>query len=242
MGPTAAYCAVTGILAGVAAACFRLPETQSTAQSKLSGSMEAAVKTLREAAASWRSLLREPNQQGLCAANHALFLNYAAGVAVVPLQAFHVFGASPGQIGALFGVGSLIGIFLAPAAGWLSDRYGRVPLVLPSIIACGASCLVIGNAADWETFVAAYLTWNIGQAILSPVLLSYTADIAPKGQAGAAMSLSRQSQDIVFLLGPMTLGFVYDSCPGPSAMLLTAGLSLLSGGCFHLLAREVARR
>jgi MFS family permease len=198
--------------------------------------------TLSEAAASWRELLQDPNQQGLCAANLGLYLNYAAAVAVVPLQAHQYFGSSSGEIGALYGIGSLIGIKFGPAAGLLSDRYGRVPLVLPSIVLCAASCAVLGNASEWQTFFFAYMVWSAGQAVVSPVLLSYTADIAPREKASAAMSLSRQSQDVVFLIGPMTLGAIYDASPGAAAMLFTAALSVVCGGGFHRLAREVAKQ
>lgn len=243
-GPSVAYCAVTSILVVVAAACSILPESRSVVphQASKRSPLGDTLSTLHEAMSSWRSLLREPNQQGLCIANMALFLNYAAGVAILPLQAFRDFGASPGDIGALYGIGSMIGIFLAPAAGGLSDRFGRIPLVLPSTMICGGACLAMGFSGDWLTFVAAYISWNIGQAILSPLLLTYAADIAPSTSAGAAMSLSRQSQDFVFFVGPIALGFIYDLYPGPAAMAVTASLSLVSGICCHMRAKDVLKR
>jgi MFS family permease len=244
-GPSAAYCVVTSVLVAVAGACAVLPETRMVVPLSTTcknSPLASALSALHEAMSSWRSLLKEPNQQGLCIANMALFLNYAAGVAVLPLQAFREFGASPGDIGALYGIGSMIGIVLAPAAGWLSDRFGRVPLVLPSTMICGMACLGMGFSGDWLTFVAAYIGWNIGQAILSPLLLTYAADIAPRSLAGAAMSLSRQSQDLVFFIGPVALGCIYDLSPGPAAMAVTAGVSLISGICCHVRAKDVCKR
>eukprot|EP00928_Gymnodinium_smaydae_P088925 TRINITY_DN72960_c0_g1_i1.p1 TRINITY_DN72960_c0_g1~~TRINITY_DN72960_c0_g1_i1.p1 ORF type:complete len:101 (+),score=6.96 TRINITY_DN72960_c0_g1_i1:43-303(+) len=85
------------------------------------------------------------------------------------------------------------------------------------------------------------MVWSIGEAILSPVLTAYAADISPKSKAGAAMSLTRQTQDIVFLLGPLGLGLVYDTFPGSAAMVATAGLTLAGGALFRLRAKDVTQ-
>ncbi|CAE7662570.1 norA [Symbiodinium necroappetens] len=182
---------------------------------------------LRDAANDWRSLLQDPRQQALFGCNLALSLNYAALVTIMPLQAFHTFGTTAAEIGGLFSIGSATGIFLAPVAGALSDRWGRAPLLAPSLAVCAAGCFGVAFSQQWELFVLSNLLWSVGEAVLGPVLSAYAADIAPKEKVGSALSLGRQAGDLVFFLAPPVLGFIYDKWPDQGAMMLPAVLTLV---------------
>jgi len=184
-------------------------------------------------------LLRDPNQQGLLIGTGMLFLNYSAGVTVIPMQAFNLFGTTPGEIGLLYSATSIIAVVVTPIAGKCADRYGRLAMIFPSAAVMAAGCAGIAFAGDWHRFVAAYTLWSVGEAVLSPAISAYAADIAPKSHTGSALALSKQSQDLVFFLSPLLLGALYDACPGPAAMLGTAALSLAGGAAFRRLSREV---
>lgn len=266
-GAQTAYCVVAALTAGCAALYTTLPEvpaavcaaaasaapaaaTAATAAATVASAPSAgsgggsswagdARKLLSEAAGTWRVLLREPNQQGLLLGNSVLFLNYAAMVTALPLQAFHTFGATPGDIGMLFSLASILGVVLSPVAGGWADRYGRLTLIVPSTVMMTAGCAGVAFAGDWSHFVAAYVLWSVGEAVLSPAISAYAADVAPKANTGSAMALSKQAQDFVFFAAPLGLGVLYDAFPGPAAMATTAVLTAFGGAAFRARSREV---
>ncbi|CAE7702732.1 norA [Symbiodinium microadriaticum] len=222
-GAPMAYATVAGLIAVCGAAYATLPEPRQ----RTSGVEMRLGILLRDAANDWRSLLQDPRQQALFGCNLALSLNYAALVTIMPLQAFHTFGTTAAEIGGLFSIGSATGIFLAPVAGALSDRWGRAPLLAPSLAVCAAGCFGVAFSQQWELFVLSNLLWSVGEAVLGPVLSAYAADIAPKEKVGSALSLGRQAGDLVFFLAPPVLGFIYDKWPDQGAMMLPAVLTLV---------------
>ncbi|CAJ1361741.1 unnamed protein product [Effrenium voratum] len=229
-GTQAAYCSVAALIGVCGGAYATLPETRPKEKA---GSFRLAG-----AAKDWQELLKDHRQQALFAANLALFMNYSAMVTVMPLHAYHLFGMGAGEIGALFSVGSAVGIVLAPVVGALSDRYGRVPLVAPSAILCGIGCLGVAMSQSSELFFAFYMIWSLGEAALAPLLSAYAADIAPKEHVGSAMSLSRQAGDLVSFVAPPLLGFMYDTSPGHAAMSLTSFMTILGAATFWKRTRQ----
>jgi len=248
-----AYAFVATLTAGCAALYATLPETVVVAASgrtmaagapgKDGGGVVAWLRVwgglARGAAEGWRGLLQERNQQGLLIGNCMLYLNYAANITVIPMQAFQNFGTTPGEIGLLYSAASVVGVVMSPVAGRFADRYGRLALVAPATIAAAMGCLGVAFLSEWSHFVAAYMLWSLGTSMLSPALNAYAADIAPKENTGSALALSRQAQDLVFFLAPPSLGLLLDVHPGPAAMACTAGVTMLGGLLFRLRAREV---
>jgi len=240
-GASITYSVVGSLIACCGLAYGTLPETlhQTSARRTNSASFNHLRQVLDEGAKTWWELLQQPNQQALLAATVAVMLNYAALITVLPLQAFHTFGATMGEIGILYSVGSIIGIAVSPLAGKLADRFGRVPLMTPALVTCALGCFGTAIATEWTSFVAGYILWSVGEAVLSPLISAYAADIAPKEDTSAALTLSRQAGDLVFLLAPPALGMLYDISPGMAAMNSTAALTMLCGAIFHTCAREV---
>src|SRR5438093_2373631 len=72
-------------------------------------------------------------------------IGFGIVIPVLPLYAER-FGAPPFMIGCLVGVYSLIQFFFSPVLGRLSDRVGRRPVLLLSIIGTSIGFLVMGLA------------------------------------------------------------------------------------------------
>ena len=66
---------------------------------------------------------------------------------ILPLWA-EDFGASPTQIGLLTASYAVVQLLFAPVWGRLSDRYGRRPVILASLLGSAVSALLIGLARD----------------------------------------------------------------------------------------------
>src|SRR6266480_171944 len=77
-----------------------------------------------------------------------IFVNLVGFGIIVPLLPFYAesFGASPLVIGLLFAVFSLCQLIAAPALGDLSDRYGRRPVLVFSLLGTVISFVMLALA------------------------------------------------------------------------------------------------
>jgi len=79
---------------------------------------------------------------------------------------------------------SVVAIVLIPLAGYLSDRYGRKRVILPSLIITAVGGLIAGLAAWWLSGMAAYwmllagrFLQGIGAAGAAPIVLPLVGDL-----------------------------------------------------------------
>ena len=98
-------------------------------------------------------------------------------IPVLPLYAER-FGASPLVVGLLLGIYSAMQCLFAPILGRLSDRVGRRPVLLVSVIGTAAGFLLMGLANSlWLLFVARVIDGATGGNISTAQ--AYIADVTP---------------------------------------------------------------
>jgi MFS family permease len=127
---------------------------------------------------------------------------------ILPLLPFYAqtLGASVVQIGILFGAFSFAQFFCAPAIGWLSDRFGRRPVLLASIAGGLGSYLLMAAAPGlgrwgWAALLAARLGAGATAANFS-VAPAYIADVLPPAERARGMGLLGAAFGLGFVLGP----------------------------------------
>lgn len=86
------------------------------------------------------------------------------------------------QASLIITVYSLIGIFLIPVAGYLSDRYGRKKVIVPSLIIAGVGGLICGLSAifidhSYYFILLGRLIQGVGAAGTFPVVLPLVGDM-----------------------------------------------------------------
>jgi MFS transporter, ACDE family, multidrug resistance protein len=86
------------------------------------------------------------------------------------------------QVSLMITVYSAVAIILIPIAGYLSDRYGRKKVIIPSLIITAAGGLVSGLAAWWMeqsywVMLAGRFLQGIGAAGAAPIVLPLVGDI-----------------------------------------------------------------
>lgn len=143
------------------------------------------------------------------------------------------FNASDWQLAMLMGVYSLMQFIFAPILGKLSDRIGRRPVILASLIGSTLGYLIIAGTSYAPTpvlgltllFFARIVTGICGASFSAAQ--AYLADItAPEKRAGV-MGMIGAAFGLGFMIGPILGGIASDW--GRSApFLLAAGLSLLN--------------
>jgi len=127
-------------------------------------------------------------------------------IPVLPLYAER-FGASPLVIGLLLGIYSAMQCLFAPILGRLSDRVGRRPVLLLSVIGTSAGFLLMGLANSlWLLFAARVIDGVTGGNISTAQ--AYIADVTPPEQRSRGMGLIGAAFGLGFIFGPAIGGLL----------------------------------
>lgn len=123
-------------------------------------------------------------------------------IPVLPLYAEGtIFNATPRIVGLLFASYSIMQLIAAPILGRLSDKYGRRPVLLFSIIGTGIGFLILGFAnALWMLFAGRILDGITGGNISTAQ--AYIADITTKEDRAKGMGLVGAAFGLGFIFGP----------------------------------------
>jgi len=159
-------------------------------------------------------------------------------IPVLPLYAKN-FHASDAVIGLLLGSYSGMQFFFAPILGRMSDKYGRRPVLLFSILGTSLGFLVMGLANTlWLLFVARIIDGATGGNISTAQ--AYIADVTPPEKRSSGMGLIGAAFGLGFIFGP-ALGGVLSRISLAAPFLFAAGLAAANAiALFFLLPESLA--
>lgn len=133
-------------------------------------------------------------------------IGFGIVIPILPLYSLH-FHATDWQIGMLFGSFSLMQLIFAPLLGRWSDRFGRRPILLLSILGTAISFLIMGLANTlWMLFLGRLLDGASGGNI--PTAQAYIADVTPLEKRSAAMGIIGAAFGLGFVIGPAIGGLL----------------------------------
>jgi DHA1 family tetracycline resistance protein-like MFS transporter len=140
-----------------------------------------------------------------------VFIDLVGFGIVIPVLPFYAegtaFNATPRTVGFLFASYSIMQLLAAPVLGRLSDKYGRRPVLLISIIGTGIGFLIIGFAATiWMLFAGRILDGLTGGNISTAQ--AYIADITTKENRAKGMGLIGAAFGLGFIFGPAIGGIL----------------------------------
>jgi len=143
---------------------------------------------------------------------------------VIPVLPYYAegtrFGATPREVGLLFASYSVMQLLFAPVLGRLSDRYGRRPVLLYSLLGTCAGFLILGFATTlWMLFVGRIVDGISGGNISTAQ--AYIADVTTKENRAKGMGLIGAAFGLGFVFGPAIGGVL--SRWGIQVPLLFAG-------------------
>src|SRR5215470_1635521 len=129
-------------------------------------------------------------------------------IPVLPLYAEGtIFNATPRTVGLLFASYSVMQLIFAPILGRLSDKHGRRPVLLISIIGTGIGFLVLGFANTlWMLFAGRILDGITGGNISTAQ--AYIADITTKENRAKGMGMIGAAFGLGFIFGPAIGGIL----------------------------------
>ncbi len=130
-----------------------------------------------------------------------VFIDLVGFGIVIPVLPFYaegtIFNATPRTVGLLFASYSIMQLIFSPILGRLSDKYGRRPVLLISIIGTGIGFLILG---------AANTLWMPGGNISTAQ--GYIADITTKEERAKGMGLIGAAFGLGFIFGPAIGGIL----------------------------------
>src|SRR5215469_5706186 len=127
-------------------------------------------------------------------------------IPILPLYAQR-FQATEWQIGLLLASYSFMQFLASPVLGWLSDRYGRKPVLLCSLIGSAVGYMLMASAVSLTTLFAARILAGISGASVGTAS-AYIADITPPENRSKRIGLIGAAFGVGFVLGPAIGGIL----------------------------------
>jgi len=141
---------------------------------------------------------------------------------VVPILGRYAerYGASGLQVGLMFATFSVAQMIFAPVLGRISDRVGRKPVIIFSLIGTAVGSVVTGAAgALWVLFLGRAIDGASGASVA--VAQGAIADIAPPDQRAKLIGMLGAAFGVGFVVGPALGGLA--ALGGPHVPFYVAG-------------------
>lgn len=159
-----------------------------------------------------------------------IFLDVLGLGLVIPVAPFYAraFGADAVQVGLLFTAFAVMQFLTTPILGGLSDRYGRRPILIVSLLGETVGYLLLGLATSLPLLLAARVVTggtagNIGAA------QAYLADITTPAQRTRTFGLLGATFGLGFIFGP-ALGGLLSGLDMRAPAFVAAGLVMVNAG------------
>lgn len=132
-----------------------------------------------------------------------VFVNLVGFGIIIPLLPFYAqtFGASPLVIGLLFASFSLSQLVASPILGDLSDRWGRRPVLIFSLLGTVVSFVLLALATSLPMLFAARIVDGLSGGNITTAR-AYIADITPEESRAKAFGLLGAAFGLGFIVGP----------------------------------------
>ena len=130
---------------------------------------------------------------------------------VIPVLPYYtegtIFNATPRTVALLFASYSVMQLIFSPILGRLSDKYGRRPVLLLSLIGTGIGFLILGFARTlWMLFLGRILDGITGGNISTAQ--AYIADVTSTEDRAKGMGLLGAAFGLGFIFGPAIGGIL----------------------------------
>ena len=140
-----------------------------------------------------------------------VFIDLVGFGIVIPVLPYYAegtkFGATPREVGLLFASYSVMQLILSPVLGRLSDRYGRRPILLISLLGTCLGFLILGFATTLLMLFVGRIIDGISGGNISTAQ-AYIADVTTKENRAKGMGLIGAAFGLGFVFGPAIGGIL----------------------------------
>ena len=140
-----------------------------------------------------------------------VFIDLVGFGIVIPVLPYYAsgnhFGATPREVGLLFASYSIMQLVFAPVLGRLSDKHGRRPILLISLLGTSLGFLILGFATTlWMLFLGRIIDGISGGNISTAQ--AYIADVTTTENRAKGMGLIGAAFGLGFVFGPAIGGIL----------------------------------
>lgn len=170
----------------------------------------------------------------------ASFIDMVGNALIFPFFALFMtdrFDVSVGRVGVIFALFSISGIVGSTIGGALTDRFGRKPIALTSLLVSAAGNLCIGLANDFSLMYPLALMIGLIGSIGHPAWQAMMADLLPEEKRIEGFGVIRILFNVAVMFGPIIGGLL----AGVSYVLLfsvDAAASLITASILFVFLRE----
>jgi multidrug resistance protein len=165
-------------------------------------------------------------------------------IPVLPLYAER-YGASEATIGILVATYSAMQFVFAPILGKLSDRVGRRPVLLVSLIGTSVGFLIMGMASRLALLgLAPTLAWLFAARVIDGIsggnistAQAYIADVTPPHERSKGMGLIGAAFGLGFVFGPL-IGGVLSRISPEAPFFFAAAMAAVNATALYFLLPE----
>src|SRR5882762_7521090 len=140
-----------------------------------------------------------------------VFIDLVGFGIVIPVLPYYAegtrFGATPREVGLLFASYSLMQLIFSPVLGRLSDRYGRRPILIISLLGTCLGFLILGFATTLTMLFIGRIIDGISGGNISTAQ-AYIADVTTKENRAKGMGLIGAAFGLGFVFGPAIGGIL----------------------------------
>jgi MFS transporter, DHA1 family, multidrug resistance protein len=136
-----------------------------------------------------------------------MYLGYGAFLGFLPIYAKEM-GLNEAQVAIVLGAQLAVAMVAKPITGRLSDRLGRIPIIVIGLLLCAGALPLIFRSESLIAFGLAASLLGLGVGAVTPVTNALIADLASARRLGAAMGVFGTIWDIGEAAGPMLAGFL----------------------------------
>jgi len=161
-----------------------------------------------------------------------IFLDLLGFGIIIPILPIFIkeLGAQDFQVGLIAAIYPVMNFMFSPFWGTLSDRYGRRPIILSSVLVTAVAYIVFANAHAIIIIFISRMLSGIGSANIS-VAQAYIADVTSPSERAKSMGLIGAAFGLGFIFGPSIGGYLKSISAEGSVDLVgyvTAGLCMVN--------------
>jgi MFS transporter, DHA1 family, tetracycline resistance protein len=171
-----------------------------------------------------------------------IFVNLVGFGIIIPLLPFYAetFGASPFLIGLLFASFSIGQLVASPLLGELSDRFGRRPVLIFSLIGTVVSFVMLALAQSLTMLFVARLVDGLSGGNITTAR-AYIADITPEEGRARAYGLLGAAFGLGFIIGP-ALGALFSHISYTAPIWAAAAITVVAAALAWFWLPETVHR
>jgi DHA1 family multidrug resistance protein-like MFS transporter len=185
-----------------------------------------------------RSVLRNFRILATSGVEAVQYFAFGALETFLPIYWRDQLGFPPWQIGLLLSAQILAATLTKPVMGRLSDRYGRVPMIVSGLILGGIAAGTVVLSSDPSVILVVMALFGLGLATVTASTSAFVADLSPSGGRGGALGILSSIMDVGQAGGPIVTGILVSAysylVAFASVGVLLIVVSLTFGSLVHL--------